>query len=206
MREYIDFEGKGKKLPISYSTIDKTFYSLFLCKELLNTTVNYRADTGENPRQLEIQQVVKLMNLIAEEIYKDKYDLELGVNRIENRLRDGENIPEAHLRAVRMSKEEIMYNWLQYIQTVINQYFAIQGKTISMDGYFQEPFPEQLWENIKKFLHNLAGFPLWINKELSATLFGGKQNNDYWAHIFKTGETIDGKKILTQELNVIEKS
>jgi len=204
LREYIDFEGKGKKLPISYSTIDKTFYSLFLCKELLNTAINYRADTGENPRQLEIQQVVKLMNLIAEEIYKDKYDLELGVNRIENRLRDGENIPEVHLRAVRMSKEEIMYNWLQYIQTVISQYFAIQGKTISPDGYFQEPFPEQLWENIKKFLHNLAGLSLWPNKELSATLFGGRQNNDYWEHIFKTGETIDGKKILTKELNVIE--
>lgn len=204
LREYIDFEGKGKKLPISYSTIDKTFYSLFLCKELLNTAINYRADTGENPRQLEIQQVVKLMNLIAEEIYKDKYDIELGVNRIENRLRDGENIPEAHLRAVRMSKEEIAYNWLKYLQTVISQYFAIQGKTISPDGYFQEPFPEQLWENIRKFLHNLAGLPLWTNKELSATLFGGKQNNDYWEHIFKTGETIDGKKILAKELNVIE--
>jgi len=50
----------------------------------------------------------------------------------------------------------------------------------------------------------LAGLPLWTNKELSATLFGGKQNNDYWEHIFKTGETIDGKKILAKELNVIE--
>lgn len=204
LRDYIDFEGKGKKLPISYSAIDKTFYSLFLCKNMLNTPINYRADIGENPRQLEIQQIVKLMNLIADEIYKDKYDPKLGVSRIENKLREGENIPEFHLRAVRMSKEEIIYNWLQYIQTVISQYFAIQGKTIQPDGYFQEPFPEQLWENIKKFLHSLAGLPLWMNKELSATLFGGKQNNDYWEHIFKTGKTIDGKQILTKELNVIE--
>ena len=56
----------------------------------------------------------------------------------------------------------------------------------------------------QKFFHNLAGLPLWSNKELSATLFGGRQNNDYWEHILKTGETIDGKKILAKGLNIIE--
>lgn len=204
LREYIDFEGKGKKKPISYSTIDKTFYSLFIYKEPLTTPLNYKADIGENPRQLEIQQMIQLMNVIAQEIYHDKYDTELGVHRIENKLRGGEDVTEEHLRAVRMSKEELVYNWLQYIGAVVNQFFAIQGKTIPQDRLFQEPFPEQLWENIRNFTHNLAGLPLWKNRELSATLFGGKQNYDYWEHIFRTGKTLDGKQVLTKELNVIE--
>ena len=103
-----------------------------------------------------------------------------------------------------MSKEEIIYNWLQYIDTVINQFFAIQGKTITENKFFQEPFPEQLWDNIRNFIHNLAALSLWKNKELSTTLFGGKQNYDYWEHIFRTGTTIDNKQVLAKELNVIE--
>ncbi len=204
LREYIDFEGKGKKKPISYSAIDKTFYSLFLYQEPLTTPLNYKADIGENPRQLEIQQMVQLMNVIAQEIYHEKYNMELGVHRIENKLREGDDISEEHLRAVRMSKEEIVYNWLQYVGTVINQFFAIQGKTIPQDRLFQEPFSEQLWENIRNCVHNLAALSLWKNKELSATLFGGKQNYDYWEHIFRTGKTLDGKPILAKELNIIE--
>ena len=204
LRDYIDFEGKSKKKPISYSTIDKTFYSLFLFQEPLNTPLNYKADIGENPRQLEVEQMVKLMNIIAQNIYHDKYNTELGVHRIENKLRDGEDIPEGHIRAVRMSKEEIIYNWLKYVRTIINQYFAIQGKTIAQEKLLQELFPEQLWDNISNFIKNLAGLPLWINKELSSTLFGGKQNYDYWEHIFRTGNTLDGKQVLAKELNVIE--
>lgn len=204
LREFIDFEGKSKTKPISYSTIDKTFYSLFLYKQPLATPINYKADVGENLRQLEIQQMVKLMNTISEEIYHDKYKLELGVHRVENKLRQGENIPEGHLRAVRMSREEIIYNWLQYVGTVINQFFANQGKTITSDRFFQEPFPDQLWNNIRHFIRNLASLPVWVNKELSATIFGGKQNNAYWEHIFKTGKTLDGKEVLTQGLNVLE--
>ncbi len=148
--------------------------------------------------------MVQLMNVIAQEIYHEKYNTELGVHRIENKLREGEDIPEEHLRAVRMSKEEIVYNWLQYIGTVINQFFAIQGKTIPQERLFQEPFSEQLWENIRNCIRNLGALPLWKNKELSATLFGGKQNYDYWEHIFRTGKTLDGKQVLAKEINIIE--
>jgi hypothetical protein len=32
-------------------------------------------------------------------------------------------------------------------------------------------FPEQLWINIRNFVRNLATLPLWVNKDLSATVF-----------------------------------
>jgi len=134
--------------------------------------LNYKADIGENPRTLEIEQMVKLMNIIAEEIYHGKYNQDLGVNRIENKLREGEDIPEEHLTAVRMSKEEIMYNWLQYIKSIINNFFAIQGKTIPSDRFFQEPFSDLLWQNIRNFTHNLASLPLWKTKNYLQRFLG----------------------------------
>lgn len=103
-----------------------------------------------------------------------------------------------------MSKEEVLYNWLLYIKTIIQNFFVTTGKRVPDDKLFQERFPEQLWTNIRNFVISLKGLPIWVNKELSATVFGGKQNYDYWEHIFKNGQTPSGNQVLPSGLNVIE--
>jgi len=50
-------------------------------------------------------------------------------------------------------------------------------------------FPEQIWDNIGKFLRNLLSLPLWVNRDFSETVFGGKQNNSFWKSVFETGNT-----------------
>jgi hypothetical protein len=81
---------------------------------MLETPWNYRADVGENPRELEKDQIIRLMSLIAEKIYIGKYDDEIGTRRLENKVQDGEDVPEVHLRAFRMAKEEILHAWLRW--------------------------------------------------------------------------------------------
>ena len=74
MKGYIDFEGKAKDLPISYSAFDKTFLSMLISyKVILSTPINHRSDEGLNPRELEINQIVKLLNIIAKEIYIGRF-------------------------------------------------------------------------------------------------------------------------------------
>lgn len=204
LRDFIDFGGRGKERPLSYSTIEKTFYSFFIYQEVMETSINYRMDEGENPRQLEHAQILRLMNIIAEELYIGKFDPEIGTDRIENRLQKGENFQHDHLRAFRMSKEEIVYNWLQYSGQIARQFFIMQGKPDPQERLFQECFPEQVWDNIRKFLQNLAVLPLWVNSDLSATIFGGKQNNSFWEAVFKSGRTPQGMEVLPKPLNLIE--
>ena len=204
LRDYIDFGGRGKERPLSYSTVEKTFYSFFLYQEVLQSPINYKFEEGENPRELEQRQVVKLMNIIAAEIFIDKFDSEIGTDRIESRIQKGDTFSLDHLRAFRMSKEEIVYNWLQYCGQVARQFFIMQGKPDPQDRLFQEPFPEQVWENLRKFLRSLAALPLWVNSDLSTTVFGGKQNNNFWEAVFKTGKTPQGMQVLSKPLNLIE--
>lgn len=83
LKDFIDFGGRGKEKPLSYSSIEKTFYSFFIYQDLLDTPINYKMDTGENPRLLEKEQIVRLMNIIANEIYIDKFDTDLGTYQIE---------------------------------------------------------------------------------------------------------------------------
>jgi len=170
----------------------------------LETPINYRAEEGENPRIVETSQILRLMNLIAEVLYIDKFDPEVGTDKIESKLQKGETFKLDHLRAFRMSKEEIVYNWLQLVGQIARTYFITLGKPDPKDRLFQVPFPEQVWENIRKFLENLAVMPLWVNVDLSDTVFGGKQNNGFWKTVFETGRTPQGMEVLAQPINLID--
>ena len=204
LRDFIDYGGRGKERPLSYSTIDKTFYSFFIHQGVLSTPLNFGAENGENPRELETSQLISLMNILAEEIYVGKFDPDVGTDKIESRLQKGEVFKHDHLRAFRMSKEELLYNWLRYIQQVARNYFINTGKPIQDDKLFQYRFPDQLWTNIRNFVRNLAALPLWVNKDLSETAFGGKQNNSFWQTVFETGRSPQGVQVLAKPLNLVE--
>jgi hypothetical protein len=204
LKDYIDFGGRGKDRPLSYSTIEKTFYSFFIFQDVLETPINYRLEEGDNPRELEKEQILELMTLIAEEIFIGKFDSDIGTSQIESKIQKGEKLPLEHIRAFRMSKEEIIYNWLRYIEQIIKNYFIMQGKPIQENKLFQYKFPEPLWERIRIFVRNLSGLPVWINKELSSTVFGGKQVNDYWQTIFETGKSPQGLQVLSDPIDLMK--
>jgi hypothetical protein len=153
-------------------------------------------DEGENPRELEKEQILKLMNLIAEKLYIGRFDQQIGTARVENRVQKDEDIPEDHLAAYRMAREEILYGWLQFVRQIVESYFITTGKTFKGEKLFQYRFPEPLWDNIENFLINLRKLPLWVNHELSATVFGGKQNHEFWQTIFETGRTPQGQQVI----------
>jgi hypothetical protein len=151
LKAFIDFEGKAKELPLSYSAFEKTFLSIFIdSKLILTTNIGYKTDEGNNPRELEISQLVHLLNIFAEEVYINKFNPDVGVAQIEKKIIDkkDKDITDDHLVAYRMSKEEIIYNWLQYLKGVIYQYFGAMGKLTddNKNKLFQVPFAEQLWK------------------------------------------------------------
>lgn len=204
LRDFIDYGGRGKERPLSYSSIDKTFYSFFIYQEVLETPLDYGLDDGQNPRELETSQIIRLMNVIAEELYIGKFDSDIGTDKIESQLQKGTNYPLPHLRAFRVSKEEVLYNWLKFVEQIAYTYFVNTGMPTQKERLFQYPFPEQLWSNIRNFVRNLAGLPLWANKDLSETVFGGKANNSFWETVFASGRSPQGVQVMAKGLNLVE--
>lgn len=203
LTSFIDFGGKATERPLSYSTIEKTFYSFFIFSGVLETPLDYRIDEGENPRELEKEQILRLMNLVAHTLYISQFDVALGTSRIENKVQKGDDVPESHLRAFRLSKEEILYSWLRFVKQIIQNYFITNGVPFQEAKSFQYKFPEPLWDNIENFLENLKHLPLWINRNLSQTVFGGKQNYDFWQKIFETGKTPQGQQAMPAGINLM---
>lgn len=129
--------------------------------------------------------------------FTGKWDPEVGGRRLENRLQGGEQIKEEHLRAWRVGREEILGNILAWVRLVIENYFAWTGHMVDKERLLQQPFPEDLWRRIEAFLKNLSKLPCWVDKNLSNTIFGAKQNFDFWALIFKTGKAPNDVRALT---------
>lgn len=207
LKDFIDFEGKGKSLPLSHSTFDKVFLSQFVdSKIILTTPINYKSEDGLNPRELEISQISRLMSIIADRVYIGKFNPETGMNRIEQRILDGRDsdISDDHLVAYRIGKEEIVHEWVPYILKVIQMYFLNQAVDYSEHNIFQTPFPDQLWHNIDRFITNLTLLPLWKDRSMSASHFSGKKNYEFWRRVFTSGRTPDGVQIMLDGINYIE--
>lgn len=138
------------------------------------------------------------MNIIADKIVIGKFDLDKGTYQIENKIQKGEEPDWNHVVAYRMLKEEIMYAWLSQVRGVIIQYYLVNlGKDLSYEkNIFQRQFPENLWHNIENFIQNLSNLPLWKSRELSNTIFGGKNNYSFWQKVFQDGVSPNGETIL----------
>ena len=120
LQSYINFDGRGTSLPLSYSTFEKTLLSAFVnAKTILSSPINFKMDEGLNPRILEKEQLVLLCNIIAEELLIGKYDDEVGTNKIENKIATGvgNTITDDHLIACRLFKEEIMVDCKMKLDT-----------------------------------------------------------------------------------------
>ena len=106
--------------------------------------------------------------------------------------------------AYRMAKEEIIYNWLRYIKQVIQMAFVNAGTPFDENAPLQKPLPTNAWNNIRNFVVSLKQLPLWVNRDMATSVFGGKRNNDFWKQIFEEGQTPDGQKVLGQRLDLIK--
>jgi hypothetical protein len=200
--EFVEWSGKSADRPLSYSAIEKTFFRDLLYKKALDTPIDAGIEQGTNPRFLERDQMVKLMGIFADAFFVGKWDPDIGGRKLENRLQKGESIPEEHLRAWRIAREEVLLNVVRWVQLVLENYFAFTGQLVHKDRLLHARLPDELWRRIESFFRNLAGLPCWFDKNLATTVFGPKQSPEFWEQVFETGTAPNGIRILAQGMNL----
>lgn len=200
--EFVEWAGKVADRPLAYNSIERSFFKELLYKRALDTPIDQGVEQGSNPRQLEREQLVRIMSLFAEVFFVNHWDPEIGGRRLENRIQQGDAVPEDHLRAWRIAREEVLANVLRWLGMVIRNYFAFTGKMIREDRLLHTRLPDELWDRLQNFLQSLSSLPCWIDRNLSTTVFGPKQNLDYWEKVFDTGRSPSGIRILAQPLDL----
>ena len=200
--EFVEWAGKSADRPLAYNSIERSFFKIFLHKKALDTPIDQGFEQGNNPRQLERKQLIQIMSMFADVFFINQWDPEIGGRRIENRIQGGDTIPEGHLRAWRIAREEVLANVLRWLRLVVTNYFAFTGKLVHEDRLLQTRLSDELWDRMRNFLKSLAGLPCWFNRNLSTTVFGPKQNLDYWEKVFETGQAPSGIQILAKPLDL----
>ena len=202
LMEFVEMAGKSADRPLAYSAVERTFFKEFIYKKALEVHLDEGLEQGTNPRLLERDQLVRLMTLFAKTFFVGNWNPEIGGQKLEYRLQKGDKIPEFHLRAWRIAREEILGNILVWVRLVIENYYAWMGQVADKERLLQHKLPEELWKRIEVFLTNLGLLPCWIDKGLSTTVFGVKQNLDFWKTIFEKGTAPNGVRVLTQPLEL----
>jgi len=203
LREYIEWAGKGAERPLSYSSVEKTFYSVFLYMKPIDSPLS-AMQNGTYPRQIERDQAVKLMSMFADTFFVGKWDTEIGGRKLEDRILKGESIPHEHLRAWRIAREEVLANVLEWIRLTIESYYAYNGIMLDKDRILQRTHPDAVWTNIQNVLQGFAELPCWIDVKLAQTIFGGKPPRDFWRKIFVDGVSPTGIRVLAKGLDLKE--
>ncbi|MDE2685141.1 MAG: HNH endonuclease signature motif containing protein [Chloroflexota bacterium] len=203
LTEFVEMGGRGTSRPLAYATVERAFFQL-LHQKALNSAIDEGLESGSNPRDLERTQMIRLMNIFADVFFVDKWDPDVGGYQLESRIFKGDEIAEQHLRAWRIARDEVAVNVIRWVKLVITHYFAFTGKMVDDERLLHARLPDALWERIAAFFENLSALPCWVDKNMAQSVFGPKQNFDYWNQVFQTGESTDGTKVLAEGLSIQE--
>jgi hypothetical protein len=141
LMEFVEWSGKGTERPLAYTNIERAFFAEFLYMKALETNIAEGMERGDYPRVIERDQMVRLMSMFADVFFVGSWDPEVSGRRLESRLQKGDPIPENHLRAWRMAREEILRSMLSYVRLVIENYYAWMGQAVRKHGILQQSFP-----------------------------------------------------------------
>ncbi len=168
----------------------------------IDTPLSAGLETGTNPRQIEREQMSRLMTLFAEVFFVAQWNPEVTGNKLEDRVLKGDQISPVHLRAWRIAREEVLANVLKWIRLTIEHYYAFNQEMINKERLMQKRFPDVVWASVETVLKNMGDLPCWVDTKLAQTIFGGKPNRDFWRKIFEEGISPTGIRVLAHGLDL----
>jgi hypothetical protein len=204
---YVEMEApRSKTWPLSYDSIEKTFFKHFLDPNPCEVPVDtYDENPDDFPRMVERKNLVTLMNIFAEETLEGKFDKNIGVFKIENRIRKGENIPQNHIRAYRMYRPAAFQVWCELLKEALSMYLLARGKLTQdfkkRNRILWVQMDEENWQDIRRMVRKLASHKIWIDTGDVISNAFGQTRPEFFRKLLEQGQ-IDVRKILDQPINV----
>jgi len=162
-------------------------------------------------RDIEARNLVKLMNLFAEKTLEDKFDMKIGAFKIEEKIRKGKNIPDAHLRAFRLYRPAAFVVWCELLKEAIAMHL-IQNRKITNDmrnekrrgrgtRIFWAELDESNWEAISKMIEKMIHHKIWIDRGETVSNAFGQTRPEFFKKFLEKGE-IDQTKLIDQPIDI----
>jgi hypothetical protein len=162
---------RERQKPISYDSFEKSimryFVYMYPSDELIAPSgsehlTNYlRFEERDN--------LIKLMNMIADKILIGKFDVAKGADKLESRLSKGDKIPDDHVRAYRIFRPRVFEVWCDVLKEVIKTSLKIKGKLSEKNAHDGKIFWCKLsdddWQQIDDMLNKIFNHKIWETKD-----------------------------------------
>jgi hypothetical protein len=169
MTKFIEAEKtRERQKPISYDSFKKTFIKFFVYKDFAEEPIA-STEYSNYLRFIERDNLVKLMNIIAEEVLVGKFEEKIGAHKLEERIRKGVKVPDEHIKAYRIFRPKVFEVWCEILSEAIKAFLKLRGRL--SEGYAKEgkilwcKITDEDWEQIKKMVNRIIDHKLWETKE-----------------------------------------
>lgn len=187
---------RSTRYPLSYDTLQKTMLDLMLYEKPAKETI----DQTEQYRQLEKENLIRLLNIFVEEVLSNgRFDLNLGVRRMEEKLaNDPQSVPDSHLRAYRICRKAAMMIWCKELKGAIR--LLLNTKTRFAIAAWSEKRPlwskmlDEDWQQVRKMIRAIRDHKVWgerINPDIVQAISSTRQKD--WSDILLKG-TLPGRR------------
>lgn len=187
---------RSTRYPLSYDTLQKAMLDIMLFQKSAKETV----EQTEPFRQMEKENLVRLLNIVVEEILASgRFDLNLGVRRMEERLAsDPQSVPDSHLRAYRICRKAAMMIWSKELKRAVQ--LLLNTKTRYAMASWSEKRPlwakvlDEDWKQIRKMICAIRDHKVWgerANPDIVAAISSTRQKD--WSDILLKG-ILPGRK------------
>jgi len=210
---FVEMEkARSRVLPISYDSVEKTLFRWFINATPCEVDIYERENQGKAyPRDNEANNVVKLMNLLAEKTLENKFDTKIGAYKIEEQIRKGKSIPDEHLRAFRLYRPAAFIVWCELLKEAIATYLIMNSKIINdmkMERkkgkgtrIFWTKLDDNDWRAIGKMIDKMIRHKIWIDRGETISNAFGQTRPEFFKKFLEKGE-IEGKKLIEQPIDI----
>lgn len=127
--EYVEtISARSKNYPISYDTLTKTFLRLIYLKpseEKLEKSIPMRI--------AEISNLRKIMSLFVEKVLKDRFDVQTGIFKIEEKLiEDPNSVLDDHLVGYRICRQAAFLIWINEFRKAVSTLLVARSRYSNM--------------------------------------------------------------------------
>jgi len=187
---------RSVRFPLSYDTLQRSLLDVMLFTRPAREPI----EQTERFRQLEKENLIRLMNLFVDEVLANgRFDLDLGIRRMEERLaNDPQSIPDSHLRAYRMCRKAAMVIWTKELNRAIQLLLGTKTRYSVASWGEKRPLWAQIldedWQQIRRMIRAVREHKVWgerTSPDIVAAISSTRQKD--WGDILLRG-TLPGRQ------------
>ena len=192
---------RSKTHPLSFESLRRGLLEIFLYLKASKEELS----VSQKMRELERNNLQIILNIICEEVLKDKFQTSVGIFKIEERLQKNDpKITFEHLLAYRMLRQSALIAWAEEFRIAINTYLNSHNKykkDWSKENYLWVEFDDNDIVMIRKMIKFIKTHPAWCVKEENVVKNISTTSVSDWRQIILEGKLPGALKPIYEPMN-----